>query len=242
MGLETGTYISDLVTTNPTATDQKSLGDDHIRLLKTCVKNSFPNLSAAVTVTAADLNLLSGQATSGEISKVIAWASATITAADLSKLDGAGVAVSGFLAGTATEWIKSDWTSSDILSITAHLASYTATYTTFGAPAVTADVTWTILSQVPSDALWVEVRGVGLLTTGAGGGNISTYARKYGGAMSANANQYVSYMTTGSSAGSDTNVFSFKVPYVSQRVDFQFVKSGSLTDGTIYLTLVGFGR
>lgn len=38
MGLETGTRITDLVSTNPTATDLRSQGDDHIRLLKTILK------------------------------------------------------------------------------------------------------------------------------------------------------------------------------------------------------------
>ena len=33
MALETGTYISDLVATNPVASDAKSQGDDHIRLI-----------------------------------------------------------------------------------------------------------------------------------------------------------------------------------------------------------------
>lgn len=43
MGLETGTYISDLVTTNPISTDAKSVGDDHLRLLKSVLKTTFPN-------------------------------------------------------------------------------------------------------------------------------------------------------------------------------------------------------
>ena len=41
MGLETGTYLDDLVTTNPVgAADFVSVGDDHIRLLKNILKNS----------------------------------------------------------------------------------------------------------------------------------------------------------------------------------------------------------
>lgn len=45
MALETGTYLSDLVTTNPVgATDKVKFGDDHIRLIKTVLKNTFPNL------------------------------------------------------------------------------------------------------------------------------------------------------------------------------------------------------
>ena len=48
MALESGTYLDDLVTTNPTASDNVSAGDDHLRLLKTVLKNSFPSVDAAV--------------------------------------------------------------------------------------------------------------------------------------------------------------------------------------------------
>lgn len=47
MGLESGSFINDLVTTNPLGTDTKSQGDDHIRLLKTVIKASFPNSTKA---------------------------------------------------------------------------------------------------------------------------------------------------------------------------------------------------
>ena len=48
MGLETSTYIDGLVITNPTATDVMSKGDDHLRLLKTTIKSSFPDVDEAV--------------------------------------------------------------------------------------------------------------------------------------------------------------------------------------------------
>lgn len=60
MALETGTYISDLVATNPTATDLKSQGDDHIRLLKSTIKASFPNVTGAATPTHNELNYVAG--------------------------------------------------------------------------------------------------------------------------------------------------------------------------------------
>jgi len=60
MGLETGTYIDSLNSSNPTAGDAVSEGDDHLRLLKSTVKATFPNLSGAVTSTQAELNLLDG--------------------------------------------------------------------------------------------------------------------------------------------------------------------------------------
>ena len=60
MALETGTYISDLTVTNPTSSDAKSQGDDHLRLLKSTIKATFPNVSGAVTPTHAELNFVDG--------------------------------------------------------------------------------------------------------------------------------------------------------------------------------------
>ena len=60
MGLETGTYIDDLVETNPAAGDDIPEGDDHIRLLKSVLKNSFPSVSGAVSATHTELNALDG--------------------------------------------------------------------------------------------------------------------------------------------------------------------------------------
>ena len=48
MGLETGTYLNDLNTAYPVgASDLLAQGDDHIRLLKTTIKNTFPNMGGA---------------------------------------------------------------------------------------------------------------------------------------------------------------------------------------------------
>jgi hypothetical protein len=61
MGLESATYISQLTATNPTASDPVSQGDDHLRLLKSVLQSQFTTLgAAAVTTTAAELNLLDG--------------------------------------------------------------------------------------------------------------------------------------------------------------------------------------
>lgn len=60
MGLETGTYISDLVSANPLGSDAKSTSDDHLRLIKSCVKATFPNVSGAVTPTHTELNYVDG--------------------------------------------------------------------------------------------------------------------------------------------------------------------------------------
>lgn len=56
MALETGSYIDSLVTANPAATDALSQADDHLRLIKSTLKATFPNLTGAVTATQSDLN------------------------------------------------------------------------------------------------------------------------------------------------------------------------------------------
>lgn len=68
MGLETGSFINDLDVTNPTSTDKRKQGDDHLRLIKTVLKGSFPSSSKAwynpssvsktanYSVVAADMN------------------------------------------------------------------------------------------------------------------------------------------------------------------------------------------
>ena len=62
MGLESATYISELVATNPLATDAISQGDDHIRLIKSVLQAQFSGLSGTTAVTAdgAEMNLLDG--------------------------------------------------------------------------------------------------------------------------------------------------------------------------------------
>lgn len=42
MGLESATWLDDLVTTNPVSNDNVGQGDDHLRLLKTVLKTTFP--------------------------------------------------------------------------------------------------------------------------------------------------------------------------------------------------------
>lgn len=65
MGLETGTSISSLITTNPTSSDPINQGDDHIRLIKSVLKAQFPGagglgFATPLTVTEAQLNFVTG--------------------------------------------------------------------------------------------------------------------------------------------------------------------------------------
>ena len=51
MALETATLVPSLVDTNPTSTDAKSQGDDHIRMIKDCLLNSFAGWSGLISIT-----------------------------------------------------------------------------------------------------------------------------------------------------------------------------------------------
>lgn len=79
MALETATYISGLVATNPLSSDPKSQGDDHLRLIKATILATFPNITGAVTATHAELNYVTG-VTSGiqsQLNSISALASGT---------------------------------------------------------------------------------------------------------------------------------------------------------------------
>ena len=76
MGLEAATYIDELVISNPTGLDGVNEGDNHLRLIKSVLQNSFPAISGAVAASDVELSLLSGL---------------TADAAELNILDGAVV-------------------------------------------------------------------------------------------------------------------------------------------------------
>lgn len=56
MALENATYVNGLVPSNPLSTDTVAQADDHLRLIKQVLVNTFPNLSGPVTSTQSTLN------------------------------------------------------------------------------------------------------------------------------------------------------------------------------------------
>ena len=46
MSLETGSFIADLTPTNPISSDPVGQGDDHLRLIKTCLQGTLPNMGS----------------------------------------------------------------------------------------------------------------------------------------------------------------------------------------------------
>lgn len=65
MGLETGSTIASLITSNPTSSDPVNQGDDHLRLIKSVLKAQFPGagglgFATPITATEAEINALHG--------------------------------------------------------------------------------------------------------------------------------------------------------------------------------------
>ena len=91
MAIETFGAINALVATNPTATDNVSEGDDHIRGIKATLQTTFPNVTGAITATEAELNILDGvTATTAELNLMDG---VTATTAELNYVDGVTSAI-----------------------------------------------------------------------------------------------------------------------------------------------------
>jgi hypothetical protein len=90
MALESATYINGLVTSNPASTDGLAAADDHLRLLKSTVKASFPGVTGAVNSTHTELNVLDGIATGLTATElnVLDGIPSTLTATELGYVDG----------------------------------------------------------------------------------------------------------------------------------------------------------
>jgi hypothetical protein len=102
MALEVGTHIDDLDQTNPVSTDGIGQADDHIRLIKKTILNTFPNITGPVLATQVELNLTDGLTSSvaelntldgytGTVSDLNKIVATTAFAFELNKLDGAVV-------------------------------------------------------------------------------------------------------------------------------------------------------
>lgn len=55
MGLEVAVTVNQLDPTNPLGTDARSQGDDHVRLIKSTLKNTFPNFTGPLLPTQDEL-------------------------------------------------------------------------------------------------------------------------------------------------------------------------------------------
>lgn len=61
MALESASFINQLIATNPDGTDPKGQGDDHLRLIKKVLKDTFPQFTGPLTGTQDAYNALLGE-------------------------------------------------------------------------------------------------------------------------------------------------------------------------------------
>lgn len=114
MTVESATYINDLDDTYPAQSDSRTEGDDHIRLIKTTLANSFANFTgAAVTSTEAELNYVNvatlgtveaSKAVTADSSGNINFNNGDMTNVDINSgaIDGTTIGAASAAAGTFT--------------------------------------------------------------------------------------------------------------------------------------------
>jgi hypothetical protein len=100
MSLETFGFISDLVPTNPTGSDPRSQGDDHLRGIKATLQATFPHADSAINIKpdATKLTLGVGAEDALQIDAV----AKTISALAPYQMVGNGPAFRAYLTGVQT--------------------------------------------------------------------------------------------------------------------------------------------
>ncbi len=128
MGLETVDYVADLVVTNPTASDPKSQGDDHIRNLKEAMLQSFTGFPGAILVTGTD----GGSANTYTLTPTTALPSygtkmIAVFAPNATNTGAATLNISGLGAKNIKDVIGNALTSGDLVSGSIYAAFYNGT-------------------------------------------------------------------------------------------------------------------
>ena len=128
MGLETGTYIDSLNASNPVhATDQVSQGDDHLRLIKSTILNTFPNIDGAVNITPTEANYLDGLTGVTGSGNLVASASPTLTGTLTAAIANFSGAITALSYGGITEANLVDKSAAETISGAWDFAAITAT-------------------------------------------------------------------------------------------------------------------
>lgn len=134
MALETTTFINGLVPANPLGSDAIAFADDHIRLIKSTIKATFPNITGPITQTQDQIN------SHMPIGGIIMWTGATIpagwalcTGQTVARSDGAGNITTPnlydrFIVGAGNAYALNAAGGAATYSLTvAHLPSHTHT-------------------------------------------------------------------------------------------------------------------
>lgn len=127
MGLESASFIAELNPTNPVgSSDPKSQGDDHLRLIKTALQGTFPNLVGtagtpkSVTLTEDELNDAVRKTVDNILTGRLETDDSTVTRAGLNIPDGVAPSapVQGDIWATATDlFIRNNGSDKSLLAV-----------------------------------------------------------------------------------------------------------------------------
>lgn len=190
MALETASFVANLVSTNPDGGDARSTADDHLRLIKACIRRTFPLLDGAVSLSAAQVMFNADLSASVQL--------------QLNQLrDG---------TATANAAVNSRYANSASLALYANSASYAA----FAGQAASAS--YATLAATANSASYATLAGTATNATSAG--NATTLAGLSGDTSAAvstvavrNASGYLfaRYFAQTSTANENPNIGSFAV-------------------------------
>ena len=107
MALESATYIDGLVASNPVSTDPLSSADDHMRLIKATLKNTFPNITGAITADKDEINTLDGYTgTTADFNYLVTLNATGVTDTEYSYLSGATSNLQAQISGISTSLVN----------------------------------------------------------------------------------------------------------------------------------------
>ena len=149
MALESATYINGLVATNPTSSDNVSDGDNHIRLIKSAVKATFPNLTGAVTATHTDIDSAVG---------IVNAATHANTGSAVVRRDSSGNFVAGTITAALAGNVTGDLTGNVTGDVTGN-ASTASSWATSRTITLTGDATGSVSIDGSADASLTVVVG-----------------------------------------------------------------------------------
>lgn len=212
MALETATYINQLVATNPLGSDPIASGDDHIRLIKSALQATFPNLTGPVTVSQSVIN--NPFPTGG----IIMWSGAiSAVPSGWALCDGTNGTPNlrdRFVVGAGSTYAVGDTGgNASTTLVEANLPSHTHTITASSAAA--GGHTHTITDPGHSHTVFAAPGGGGTLPGGGGIGlatNLTTSVATTGITINAVADHTHTITATAASVGSGTS-FENRPPY-----------------------------
>lgn len=169
MAIETATYLNQLNSSNPLSTDVVAQADDHLRLIKQVLLNTFPNLSGPVTATQAQINqpfpaggIIMWSGTIATIPTGWKLCDGTLGTPDLRSkfIMGAGTVAPGTTGGAASITLSQ-------ANLPAHTHTITATTASSGAHTHT-------LTDPGHDHSYTTVAGTGAIAVGSGVSAVNT--------------------------------------------------------------------